>query len=100
MKKSLIILAAMVASLANAQGFVDEPTCYTWEGGHKSAGSFTKCPGPWVMPKKAAPPPPPAPVVAAPVMQNVVCPPQVILEPEPVKKRRHYKPRPRPVCKP
>ena len=37
---------------AKAQGFVDEPTCYNWEGGHKSAGSFSKCGPRWVVAAK------------------------------------------------
>jgi hypothetical protein len=98
---AMLILAAltMFAPKAHAQGFVDEPTCYSWNGGHKSAGSFSKCPQPWVVAKAPAAPPPPV-VVAPPVMQNVVCPPQVILEPEPKKAVRRHHVRPKPTCKP
>ncbi len=110
MNKALFALALVVAMLvlagltmfapkAHAQGFVDEPTCYSWEGGHKSAGSFSKCTR-WEVAKAPVAPPPPPVVVPAPVMQNVVCPPQVILEPEPKKAvRRHVRPKP-PKCQP
>lgn len=98
MNKSLLALALAFIAIApaHAQGFQDEPTCYSWNGGHKSAGSFSKC-NHWPVVVAAAPPPA---VVPAPVMQaSPVCPPQIILEPE-KPKARHYKPRPKPVCKP
>lgn len=99
MKKLSFLLMLGIAFAANAQGFTDEPTCYSWEGGHKSAGSFTKCPGPWVVAKKPAPAPVAAPVVAAPILQSTVCPPQVVLQPEPTKRKAKPKPRPLPTCR-
>jgi hypothetical protein len=95
MKHSLIILLLM-AGAAHAQGFNDEPPCFSWSGGHKSSGSYSKC-GTGIPPapvKVAA-----APVVAAPVMQSTVCPPQVILEPAPAKAPVKRKSAPKPICK-
>jgi hypothetical protein len=94
--KYLALTLLMVAGAVHAQGFVDEPTCYSWEGGHKSAGSFSKCPQPWVV-KKVAAPAPPAPVVAAPVLQSNVCPPQITVIPEPRKPKPIIKRKPKPV---
>jgi hypothetical protein len=99
---AMLVLAALTMfapSKAHAQGFQDEPTCYSWNGGYKSAGSFSKCPQPWVVAKAPAAPPPPV-VVTPPVMQNVVCPPQVILQPEPKKVRKHITHKPLPKCTP
>jgi hypothetical protein len=95
---AMLVLAGltMFAPKAHAQGFQDEPTCYSWNGGHKSAGSFSKCPQPFVVAKAPAPPPAPV-VVAPPIMQSTVCPPQVILEPEPKKAPIKRKPRPAPL---
>ncbi len=95
---AMLVLAAltMFAPKAHAAGFNDEPTCYSWEGGHKSSGSFTKCPsGIPAAPTKVAAAQPAPIVVPPPVMQTQVCPPQVILEPEP-KKAIKRKPRPVP----
>ena len=80
MRAALAIAMLLAVGAAQAQGFVDEPTCYSWEGGHKSAGSFTKCGPRWEVAKAPAPAPTPA-VVATPVMQSTVCPPQFILHP-------------------
>lgn len=86
-----LLLALLCATAAQAQ-MVDEPTCYSWEGGHKSAGSFSKCGPVWVTAK--AKPAPPAPVVtpiptpqAAPVplATPVACTPP----PKPILKKRH-----------
>lgn len=95
---AMLILAGltMFAPKAHAQGFVDEPTCYSWEGGHKSSGSFSKCTQGWVQPAKVAAAQPAPAVVPPPVMQSNVCPPQIILEPEP-KKAVKRKPRPAPL---
>jgi hypothetical protein len=42
MKLLFVALAFPVGVMA--QGFTDPgPTCYSWNGGHKSAGSFTQC---------------------------------------------------------
>jgi len=92
-------IAMVCCSQVRAQGFAQEErtTCYSWNGGNHSSGSFIEC-------KTIKPVAKPQPVaVAAPVaqpvlMSNPVCPPQVILEPEP-RKKRVYKPRPKPVCK-
>jgi hypothetical protein len=70
-----MVALAFAVRPAHAQGFLDEPTCYSWNGGNFSSGSFSKCQH-WEV-AKAPPPTPPAPVVVpAPVMQNIVaCPP-------------------------
>lgn len=84
MKYAFALLMCIGVSV-HAQGFQDEPTCYSWNGGDKSSGSFHKCNPAWVI-AKAPPKPTPAPVVATPVLQSQVCPPQIILQPEPKKK--------------
>ncbi len=99
---AMLVLAGltMFAPKAHAQGFDDQPTCYSWEGGHKSAGSFSKCTR-WEVAKAPVAPPPAPVVVPPPVMQNVVCPPQVILEPVPQKHKAPIKRRPPPPkCQP
>jgi len=87
------IALAVLCGAVQAQGFADEPTCYSWNGGHKSAGSFSKCPQPFVVAKAPAPPPAPvvvpAPVVQAlpPVVQQTCAPP-----PKPVIKPKRKAP--------
>jgi hypothetical protein len=86
---------------ANAAGFAPlrlsdtGETCYTWTGGNFSAGSFSKCQPSVevvVLQPVAAPP--------VPVASNV-CPPQIILQPEPQRRRTvPHKPRPKMICKP
>ena len=72
MRAALLLLALPFA--AAAQGFPDPgPTCYSWEGGHKSAGSFFQC-NPELKPFK---PVAQAPVVVAPA---AVKPEVLILE--------------------
>jgi hypothetical protein len=101
--KYIALSLLLVAGAVNAQGFApltpSDPgdVCYSWEGGHKSAGSYSRC-SPQVYVKPAKPVAVAAPVPQPVVMQNTVCPPQIILEPE-TKKKRYYKPRPKPVCK-
>jgi hypothetical protein len=93
-------LALLVASCgASAQGFaplrMSDPgeTCYTWEGGHKSAGSFSKCSPSVVI--AAAPLPPP--VVQSPVMMPMSAPVvQQTCAPAPKKPIIRKKPRPAP----
>jgi len=100
MKKTLMAFAALAlaAGAASAQGFADEPTCYSWEGGHKSSGSFSKCTR-WETAKAPTAPPPPV-VVPAPVMQTPACPPQVIFQ-EATKPKAKPRPRkPLPKCVP
>lgn len=91
MKHSLIILMLVAAGGVQAQGFADEPTCYSWNGGHKSAGSFSKCPQPFVVAKAPAAAPAPAvvaaPVVPAPIVQQTCAPP-----PKPVVKPKRKAP--------
>jgi len=103
MKRAALLAALLVAAAsATAAGFAPlslqdaGETCYSWNGGNFSAGSFSKC-QPVVVIAQAAPAPPPPP---APVLINNVCPPQVILEPEPRKRIVHRKPRPKTICKP
>ena len=98
MKKSLVVLLLMAVAGAHAQGFQDEPTCYSWEGGRGSAGSFSKCGPAWVTAAPAKPAVVAAPIVQAAPIQSTVCPPQIILQPEP-KKPVKRKPKPPPkIC--
>ena len=87
-----VILAALLPLGAAAQGFItDDPICYSWNGGHKSAGSFVQCHS-WVIVQAVKPvqpsPPAPAPTIApSPIMMPMQsCPPP----PKPVlhKKRK------------
>jgi hypothetical protein len=89
-------LGAAWVSTAHAQGFVDEPVCYSWNGGHKSAGSFSKCEH-WVVvaPRPVPAVAPPTPVVAAPIMPMV----QQTCAPPPRPVIRRHRPAPKPVCK-
>lgn len=93
-RNSLIALAILAAaSAANAQSFASEVTCYNWQGGDKSAGSFSKC-RPDVIAAAPAPKPvavvAPAAVAPSPVMMPVSCPPAT---PVPVQRS---KPKPKP----
>lgn len=102
MKTKLGFLVALLVPLgALAGGFAPltmsdtGETCYAWEGGHKSAGSYSKC-GPVVV--IAAAPKLPPPVVASPIMMPMSAPVTCAPPPKPVvTKKRHYKPKP--VCK-
>ncbi len=83
------IALAILCGAVHAQGFNDQPTCYSWEGGHKSSGSFSKCPGSIppapVKVAAAAPAAPvvPAPIVqAAPVQQTCAPPPKPVIKPK------------------
>ena len=73
---------ALVVLDANAQGFADNTgTCYSWNGGNHSSGSFVKCNGPDMKPA-------PQRVVAAPVPTPQIAPspimaPQVTCAPPP-----------------
>lgn len=102
MKRLLLIAAIVAAGAAQAHGFVDEPTCYSWSGGHKSAGSFTKCTPEMQAPKKA----PEIVVNVAPAPVQVVTPspvPPVMMpmceNPKPKHKPKphtYHKPKPKP----
>ena len=95
--KALLILALLVPFGASAQGFgsLDAgDTCYSWEGGHKSAGSFSKC-QPNIRVVVQAPPAPVAvaPQIApSPIMMPMTC------APEP-KATRHIVRKRKPVAK-
>ena len=99
-----VVAFFLFAPKAKAQGFQDEPTCFSWAGGHKSSGSYSKC-NPDLQPVKKAPPVvtpvvvPPAPVVtpvvAAPAPTMSCPPPPAANKPVFIKKR--YKPKP--TCK-
>lgn len=75
------VLVALAAVGANAGGFADGQTCYSWSGGHKSAGSFSKCipelqayvppAKPVAPPQVVAPMPVPAAVAPTPIMMPV-----------------------------
>lgn len=100
--KYLALMGLLVATCSYAGGFVDEPTCYSWNGGHKSAGSFSKCTPElqaWVKP--AAPPPVAysAPVTApAIVHQSPIMMPQS--HPKPIHLKPKHKPKPKPYHHP
>lgn len=89
--KSPIYLALLVASCsAGAAGYPplslsdSGDTCYTWEGGRGSAGSFTKC-SPTVSVASAPLPPP---VVASPVMMPLSAPVTCVPPPKPIVKHK------------
>lgn len=98
MKEKVLSLLLALPLVAFAGGFVDEPTCYSWEGGHKSAGSFSKCTPAWVLPPEK--PPVVAVAVTAPVAapvvvhQSPIMMPQSHPAPKPVVKKKH-KPKPK-----
>jgi hypothetical protein len=60
---------------SHAQGFVDEPVCYSWAGGDKSAGSFVRCTPPLLAAAKPPAPPAVAPAPAPVMMPMASCPP-------------------------
>jgi hypothetical protein len=93
MKRAALLLALVAPFAVSAQGFTDEPTCYSWEGGHKSAGSFHKCGPRWETPRKAAPLP--APVVQSPIMMPMAAPVTCVPPPKPVVTKRKHKPLPK-----
>jgi hypothetical protein len=96
--KSAALLGLLFALGAQAQGFQDEPTCYSWSGGHKSAGSFTKC-TPEI--KATSKPTPPAPVaVAAPVTAPPLFSSSPIMMPVCVNPVAQDKPKPKQKGKP
>ena len=84
-------LAAAVGPALVAAQMVDEPTCYSWSGGHKSAGSFSKCPPPWIIAAKPAPLPPPvqpSPVMMPQSAPMASCPPLPTPHKRPIVKRK------------
>ena len=91
MKYLAALVVAVFASGASAQGFVDSPTCYSWEGGRGSAGSFSKCSPELMAAAKPAPKVVPAPLAAPPTANPVMVPMQQTCAPPPkpvVKKKR------------
>lgn len=99
MKHLALSLGLLVATCSYAGGFVDEPTCYSWSGGHKSAGSFSKCTSElhaWVKP---APPAPPPVAYSAPVTAPVVVHQSPIMmpqsHPKPIPLKPKHKPKPK-----
>jgi hypothetical protein len=96
MTRLIVFMAALVLTgAASAQGFVDEPTCYSWNGGNFSAGSFTKCHHDVIAQAKPAPLPPP--VQPSPVMMPQSAPITCAPPPKPIATKHKYKPKP--VCK-
>jgi hypothetical protein len=91
-KTKLGFCLALLAPLGAVAQMVDEPVCYSWEGGHKSAGSFSKCGPRWVIAERKAPvvlaplaaPPTPNPVMVP--MQS--CPPVAVPHKRPIVKRK------------
>lgn len=108
MKYLALVGAILLAGAAQAQGFVDEPTCYSWSGGYKSSGSFSKCTPELMAAAKPTPPPvavsapvAPTPVVApAPMMSPLMMPicanPVPLDKPKP--KKHKPKPKPKHIC--
>ncbi len=98
-----VALALMLVQPAFAAGFspfqlADEgEVCYSWEGGHKSAGSYSRC-QPTVQVAVLQPIAPPPVVEAAPLAAPPVCPPQISVMPEPKKPRILRKRPPVPKC--
>lgn len=99
MKTTAAVILALMSFGASAQGFgAAEPTCYSWNGGYKSSGSFSKCnpdlrpaqPKPRIVAQPIAPLP-------APVLQSPILMPQSAPAPKPVVKR---KPKPKMICRP
>jgi len=96
MRKVTFPLALLLVSFGASAQMVDEPVCYSWNGGHKSAGSFSKCGPAWVVAKAAppmmAPAPLPAPQIApSPIMMPMTCAP----EPKATKRIVKRKPAPK-----
>ncbi len=99
MIRNSLIALALLAGAAHAQTFASfsqTTTCYGWNGGNFSAGSFSQCRTDMV----AVPAPKPIPVTPvalapSPIMAPMSCPP--IAEPA---KPKVYKPKPKPktVC--
>ena len=98
MTRFLAFMAALaLTGAASAQGFVNEPTCYSWNGGNFSAGSFSKCHNDVIAiaTPKAAPLPPP--VQPSPIMMPQSAPVSCVPPPRHIVKR---KPKPKAVeCK-
>jgi len=103
MKHSALFLGLLVAFGVNAQGFTDEPTCYSWNGGHKSAGSFSKCNAELhAHMKPHVPQPAPvaqaAPVQAPPIMMPVCQNPPPASVPLKPKHKPKHRPKPTTRC--
>lgn len=95
MKILLPLVLALLSFGASAQGFVDPgPVCYSWEGGHKSSGSFSRC-NPELQPAKpravvqALPPP----VLPSPVMMPQSAPITCAPPPKPLVKHKRPPPK-------
>jgi len=96
MKHFAIAFALAVPLAASAAGYPplslsdSGDTCYTWEGGRGSAGSFTKC-SPQVS-VASAPKALPPPVLPSPVMMPQSAPISCAPPPKPVFKKKHKPP--------
>jgi hypothetical protein len=81
-------IALMLTAGAHAQGFADSTgTCYSWNGGNHSSGSFIKCNGPDLKPAPQrvaavlpAPQIAPSPIMAPQV--SCVPPPKPVVKPK------------------
>ena len=104
MMKALTVAIALVGFVTGVQavGFaplrMTDPgeTCYSWEGGHKSAGSFSKCqPSVEVVVLNQLPPPVlPSPIMMPQSAPMASCPPL----PTPHKRKPIVKRKPRVQC--
>lgn len=98
MKNIALALALAVPFMASAAGFAPlsmsdtGETCYTWEGGRGSAGSFSKC-SPSVVIAQA-----PAPLSAPPTVNPVMVPMQTCALPPAKPHRRIVKKKPPVKC--
>ena len=98
MRAAIATAVALMAPLAaSAQGgfggFDAGDVCYSWEGGHKSAGSFSRCQPNIRITVQPAPLPPP--VAQSPIMMPMSTPAP---PPKPIFKKR--KPKPKLICRP
>jgi hypothetical protein len=93
MKRAALLLALVAPFAVSAQGFSDHTTCYSWNGGNHSSGSFIQCDTYKVAEKRSAPLP--APVVQSPVMMPMAAPVTCAPPPKPVVTKRKHKPLPK-----
>lgn len=80
----IAVVTCAAIPCAKAAGFADSGvTCYSWNGGNYSSGSFSKCSDAWVVAAKPAPVVP-APLAAPPTVTPVMIPMTCAPPPKPV----------------
>jgi hypothetical protein len=98
MKTKLGFLVLLLPLAASAQSLGDHTTCYSWNGGNHSSGSFIQC-DTWTVPqKKVAVAPLPPPVVASPIMMPMSAPVTCVPPPKPVVQKKRVWKKPPPKC--